>query len=292
MKDPNLFIVGAPKCGTTALVYYLKSHPDVFMSNPKEPLYFMDERDPFKKITDWRHYRSLFKNADNFSIVGEASVWYLYSSTAMRRIKNTFPNSKIIIMTREPVGFVTSLHSQLVFAGYEHEDIENAWRREKCRLEQIDVDKLPTIEFLPYWRRAYPELARHIKYAIKWKNLFGEENVLIIDLSELKENPRGVYQRILSFLNIKDDGRTDFPIINANKTHRSKVIGKILNWIQYNKLLVDFARKIKSSLGIGTLGIYAWLKKLNTKKIHRKPISYTLKLDILKTVQENSYGYV
>jgi hypothetical protein len=37
-RKPNFFIVGAPKCGTTALSEYLRSHPDVFFSSPKEPL--------------------------------------------------------------------------------------------------------------------------------------------------------------------------------------------------------------------------------------------------------------
>ena len=39
-KIPNFFIVGAPKCGTTALYEYLSSHPDVFLCDPKEPNYF------------------------------------------------------------------------------------------------------------------------------------------------------------------------------------------------------------------------------------------------------------
>ena len=43
MKKPNLFIVGAPKCGTTALSEYLRQHPNVFMTNPKEPNFFADD---------------------------------------------------------------------------------------------------------------------------------------------------------------------------------------------------------------------------------------------------------
>ena len=43
MKRPDFFIVGAPKCGTTALSEYLRSHPNVFMTEPKEPMYFMPD---------------------------------------------------------------------------------------------------------------------------------------------------------------------------------------------------------------------------------------------------------
>ena len=40
MKRPNLFIVGAPKSGTTSIYNYLKNHPEVFMSPIKEPHFF------------------------------------------------------------------------------------------------------------------------------------------------------------------------------------------------------------------------------------------------------------
>ena len=43
MRKPNFFIVGAPRCGTTALLTYLRSHPEIFMSIPKEPHYFDPE---------------------------------------------------------------------------------------------------------------------------------------------------------------------------------------------------------------------------------------------------------
>ena len=39
-NNPNLFIIGASKCGTTSLWYMLNNHPGVFMSTPKEPWFF------------------------------------------------------------------------------------------------------------------------------------------------------------------------------------------------------------------------------------------------------------
>ena len=40
MRKPNFFVVGAPKCGTTALYQYLAQHPDVFLPETKEVHYF------------------------------------------------------------------------------------------------------------------------------------------------------------------------------------------------------------------------------------------------------------
>src|SRR4051812_38262537 len=43
---PNLFLVGAPKAGTTSLYHYLDQHPEIFMSPIKEPCYFASELRP------------------------------------------------------------------------------------------------------------------------------------------------------------------------------------------------------------------------------------------------------
>ena len=37
---PDFYIVGAAKCGTTALYEYLSGHPSVFMPKLKEPHFF------------------------------------------------------------------------------------------------------------------------------------------------------------------------------------------------------------------------------------------------------------
>ena len=81
MKKPNFFIIGAPKCGTTALARYLSEHNDIFMCQPKEPNYFSSDlpmRQPGVESID--EYLNLFSDADDScKAVGEASVWYLYS---------------------------------------------------------------------------------------------------------------------------------------------------------------------------------------------------------------------
>ena len=43
MPLPDFYIVGAFKCGTTAMYDYLRPHPQVFMPFHKEPLYFGED---------------------------------------------------------------------------------------------------------------------------------------------------------------------------------------------------------------------------------------------------------
>jgi hypothetical protein len=71
MKKPNFFIVGAPKCGTTAMAHYLSEHPDIFMSSPKEPHYFnFDFEDRHTKKIEM--YEGIFSDAGDAKIIAES----------------------------------------------------------------------------------------------------------------------------------------------------------------------------------------------------------------------------
>ena len=96
MNKPNLFIVGAPKCGTTSMFSYLQQHPDIFMSNNKEPHYFGSDLTRIGNLYNFteNEYLKLFLNANNEKIIGEASTHYLYSKTAPKEIKSFNKESK------------------------------------------------------------------------------------------------------------------------------------------------------------------------------------------------------
>ena len=88
---PDFFIVGAPKCGTTALSTYLGQHPDVFMSTPKEPNYFGADLHRTKPRITLDTYLSYFERAAGQQRVGEASTCYLCSKTAASEIRGLTP---------------------------------------------------------------------------------------------------------------------------------------------------------------------------------------------------------
>ena len=115
---PNFFIVGAPKCGTTALHAYLDAHPEIFMSHYKEPRFFGSDLRQRRRPTKSQYF-SCFARARNEKRVGEASVLYLYSKCAAAEIKEFCPEARIIIMLRDPVEMLHSKHSQSIFSGNE-----------------------------------------------------------------------------------------------------------------------------------------------------------------------------
>ena len=285
MCKPNFFIVGAPKCGTTAIASYLSEHPCVFVSDPKEPLYLLDDRDPDRKVQDEKHYRALFKHAKGFKRVGEASVWYLYSDTAMKNIYKRNPEAKIIIMTREPVGFVSSLHSQCVFSGLEKDPcLQSAWTREVDRYHCNTLSNEKSLECVSGWRLSYPELSNQSKYIEKYQETFGFDNVLVIDLSELQESAKMVYEKTVGFLGLDSDNRSEFKVINANKAHKNQVVRRMLHFVSTRRALVGALRLVKSTFGISSFGIFEYLVKKNTKRVKRECVSTELSTEIISFV--------
>lgn len=103
---PNLIIIGAQKCGTSALHYYLSFHPEVAMSRPKELNFFIKERN-WPEGREW--YESHFD--PGATITGEASPNYTahpHFRGVPRRMHSLVPDAKLIYMVRDPVDRIVS----------------------------------------------------------------------------------------------------------------------------------------------------------------------------------------
>ena len=70
---PTFIVIGAGKAGTTSLWGYLRDHPQVFMSDPKELDFFTVEHN-WSKGVGW--YEAHFADAGDAVARGEASGSY------------------------------------------------------------------------------------------------------------------------------------------------------------------------------------------------------------------------
>lgn len=120
---PNLFIIGAMKSGTTSLHNYLKLHSDIFMSEPKELWYFVEERNWFKG-REW--YLQHFSHAQGESFLGESSadytMWPKYRGVA-QKIHTFNPDAFLIYIMRDPIDRAISHYWHLVRWHKERRDI-------------------------------------------------------------------------------------------------------------------------------------------------------------------------
>jgi hypothetical protein len=97
--QPSLFVLGAAKCGTTALHNYLGRHPDIFMSDPKEPFYFEAEYDLGSEF----YFNRYFRNWAGERIVGESRHRNLYLPYIAARIYSYNPEAKLVAILRNPI---------------------------------------------------------------------------------------------------------------------------------------------------------------------------------------------
>lgn len=270
MNQPNFFIIGAPKCGTTALAMWLRAHPQIFIPAFKEPHFFNDDH-TFLNTPDWKHYNSLFEPArPQHTAIGEASVWYLYSTRAVPRILKHFPNAQFIVQLRNPVDMAYSLHEQQCYSGQEHiKDFRKAWGyQEKRRLGK-------KISF-------FCREPKHILYAeacrlgAQLERLYQNapaSQVLPLLLDDLKQDPGREYRRVLDFLGVEDDGRQEFPVINGAKQERIPGVSHCIR--------AAYALKRKCGSWNKGFGIVSRINALNTRFRPRPKLPPDLRSEIL-----------
>ena len=225
MKRPDTFIVGTFKAGTSTMWRELDQHPQVFMSEVKEPMFFgQDLSARYRRMTE-DEYLALFKDARDDQRAGEASPWYLYSSTSAREIKEFSPEARIIVMLRNPVDVMYSQHSQLVYNLREDlTDFADALAAEDDRAagNRIPADALRPEALL------YRRSVRFPEQVSRYLDRFGRERVHFIVFEDLAGDPAGVYRSALQFLEVDPSFEIDHRVENANRTPRSRMVQRLV----------------------------------------------------------------
>jgi len=263
---PNFFIVGAPKCGTTSMYEYLRQHPQIFMPpTTKEPHFFGRDLDvaPQMRVTRLDDYLRLFQDAQGFARRGEGTTWYLYSKSAPQELKEFSPDALIIVMLRDPVEVVRSLHWQCVKSTNENLlDLREALRAQEDRRHGR---RMPPHVHAP---RAllYEEAVDFSAQVQRYFDTFGKERVLVLLFDEFAADPAGAYRRALEFLSVDPDFRPDFTVHNEAKAERNLVIRR------YLKKRRGLLRALRQSLPGRTRGrVGAALSHVTGGQIERQP---------------------
>lgn len=210
---PNLFIVGAPKCGTTSLYEYLRVHPQIYFpaapaaEDPdywrlKEPAYFCPDLGlpPEVSIQDEAEYLRLYAPAGGYAWRGDATSNYLYSKVAATRIHDFCPDARILISLRPPLAQMRSLHNNLLHSSREDiPDFYAAVALSDRRRQGFDLPKRGIAGWLDYL--GYAHYADQVE---RFLRAFGHERVHVLLLEDLNAHPRETYRAILKFLGVDD----------------------------------------------------------------------------------------
>lgn len=219
---PNLFIIGAMKSATSSLHGYLGSHPDVFMSEPKEPGYFVEEL-AWSCGEPW--YLDLFANAGGRSVVGESSTEYTkapWYGGVPERIARFNPDARFIYLMRDPVERTISHYWHTVVQNSERRSLFQAIREEP-HYRQVSYYGM---QLEPYFR------------------IFGADRVLTLTFEELKGSPRGVVQRVFQWLGV------DAAFVPPNLDQRANATPEVVERVRGRGLLHRFRySKIWNAVG-------------------------------------------
>jgi hypothetical protein len=229
-RYPDFYIVGAPRCGTTFMYEYLRQHPQIFMPENKEPNFMCRDLDSgsyldaLSFMRDEAAYLRLFAPAPPGCLTGEASTWYLYSETAAGLIKQTNPDSHIIIMLRDPVEMLYSLHGRRVYGGSEDLSFEEALAAEHDRRNGQRIPRRARNITALFYR----EVGSYSRQVQRYLETFAADRVRVIIFEEFIKDPAAAYAETLRFLDVDPDFHPQFAVVNASASRRSQRLRQLM----------------------------------------------------------------
>ncbi len=219
---PGFFIVGAPRCGTTALYRWLREHPRIYLPPVKECHYFASDLEKYRTIRTEKEYLGLFRGVgSHHQAVGEASVMYLSSEVALERLLAFAPAAKVVVTLRNPLEMLPSWHGQLLVTLQEEvADFESAWAMQE---ERRSGKAIPGTCVVPEALQ-YAEIGRLGAQVERLLKQCDRQQIHFVVYDDLKRDPCATYDALQKALGVDSDGRSDFGKVNQNREITSPML--------------------------------------------------------------------
>ncbi len=234
---PNFLCIGTYRAGTTWLYRVLKEHPDIFLPDEKELMFFSHHYD---KGIEW--YNRFFEGRRGEKCAGDISPTYLSSPEAAARIHRHFPGIKLILSLRNPPDQVYSLYRLWRSRSYTDKDIGTVLDEEEEFLDNI-----------LYWRH----LSRYLDY-------FDRERILVLFYEEIEEDPEEYLRKVYRFLGVEER----YPPLIHERHNQNREPRNILveNIVTGTGDLLRRMRLLRLKSFLNRMGVSERIKRLNTKE--------------------------
>ncbi len=267
MRLPDFFLMGAPRCGTTAMIDCLQQHPEVFAPAARKELDFFGSDLPFKshRLSE-TEYLAFFAGATTEKRAGESSPWYLYSTHAALEIKEFSPAARVIVMLRNPVDMMYSLHSRRLYNGNEDiEDFTAALAAEGDRKRGVRLPAGATDAFGCFYR----DVARYTAQVERYFNTFGRERVHVLLSEDFARDPSPIYREVCRFLDVDGNFQPVFRTLKSRRRIRSEALRDFLRRPHPGADWLFRALGLRPDRNGGYKG---WLRRLNSSDSALRPI--------------------
>ena len=285
-RMPNLFIIGAAKAGTTALYDYLAQHPQIFVSQAKEPMFFSRD-EYYAKGLDW--YEDVyFEGADDYPVRAEATPHYLYwSEKVAPRIKEVYGERpvKFIVSFRDPVSRTYSWYWNMVREGREQLNFDEALRAEEQRLKKHHHE-LYRLGSMVY---GYSAGSRYASLLQPYLKLFHAEDFFFVFQDDLKSRVNETCANIFEFLGLESSIQISNSNSNPAAMPRSRLLHKTLRQRSLLKASIkpfvpgSVRRRLKSKMLQANLKETPYVP-LDPHLAHELRLSYRTEIEELENI--------
>lgn len=277
-RRPNFFIVGAPKCGTTAWVEYLSRHPEVYFNPLKETHFFATDLPRYRAATCLESFLELYADAGPASVLGDGSPLHLRSEEAARNIKAFNPDAKILILLREVGSFIPSYHNQMLVTGDETDpDLRRVWEQSgpgrrlpaSCRNPKL-VD--------------YKTIGAFADQVSRYLEAFDASQVRVAWMEDWQADPGDFHRFLLDFLGLGQREIEAYTPVNVAQRYKSRLVAALL----HDRRVVGPAIRLLRRAGIGPLGIYTRVREANLTEGYHAPVPEDLIAEIRAHYREDT----
>jgi len=206
------FIIGAQRSGTTLLYRYMEMHPDICMATPllPEPKFFLQK----EYSTDWSnvYLQKHFSHLKHEKILVEKSTSYYEKENVANRIKFMLPESKIIVILRNPVDRALSNYFFTKSNGLETRSLQETFIENK---PPPNMKKKISVNPFDYLERG-----NYLKYLKYYEKVFKKKNILYLQLENLILNHNTVLKNLTTFLEVNE---FEFPALNHKINRTVKI---------------------------------------------------------------------
>ncbi len=218
-KRPNLFLIGAPKCGSSALSYYLSQHPEIAVSAIKETQFFCTDLNLPRPRSE-AEYLSLFAPTAKTKYLLDSSILYMYSKRAAANIADYATQPKFLAILRNPVEATYAWHSQMTYTSNEPiSDFEAALAAEASRRKDVDIPKFGTAAQCPELLY-YSEVMRFGEQLERFISLFGRDQIHVVIYDDFKNDLAASLAKVYEFLDVDRTVRPSLEKVGPNKIRR------------------------------------------------------------------------
>jgi Sulfotransferase domain len=208
---PDFVIIGAQKAGTTSLMRYLQSHPDVVTEPGVGEVHFFDIRWELGEAT----YRSYFPTRHKLrrrraatsrtTLTGEKTPAYLFHPLAPERAHATIPDARLIAILRNPITRAASHHRMNANSGIDQLGLGDAIDAEPARVEP-SLQRLaagdPPMSGYDAFYYSYVTRGRYADQLHAWLRYFSRDQLLVLRSEDLAADPASTYATTLEFLGL------------------------------------------------------------------------------------------